>query len=238
MTTPTVRQQTKTPYTEFPRRSFMFYGEPKTGKTTAASQFPNPLLLNVLSENGTGEIEAPVIDIETPSDLLDVVNWLRGGERDYQTIILDGASTFVLDEITRHPSRDQRKSIKDANVTLIPALHAFLKLPHIRVITAHAKRENEELEIERRAYNKINVFPNFPPSVRLFLEGRLDAYGYCYAASDGQSNVWWTPYDSDKLPKPRSIVAGNRLGLIKATNLSYNAIRAAIIKEPAATASE
>lgn len=230
MTTPTIRNQIKTPYTEFPHKSFLFYGEPKTGKTTAAAQFPAPLVLNVLSENGTGEIEAPIIDISTPAELLDVVKWLRAEPRGYETILLDGLSTFVLDEITRHPARDYRKSVKEATGTLVAALHPFLALPMIRVLTAHAKRETEELELERKTLNKVKVFADLPPRLRLFVEGRVDAFGYCFATGNGHSKVWWTPYDSDAPPQPRGIAAGNRLGLSKSTELSFAAIRAAILR--------
>jgi hypothetical protein len=230
MKIPTIRAQTKSPYTTFPHKSFLLYGEPKTGKTTAAAQFPNPLVLSVLSESGTGEIEAPIIDIETPADLLDVVKWLRAEPHRYETIILDGLSTFVLDEITRHPARDYRRSVKEATAVLLSALHPFLSLPTIRVLTAHAKRETEELEIERKTLSKVSVFADLPPRLRLFVEGRVDAFGYCYATGNGHSKVWWTPFNSDDPPKPRSIAAGNRLGLPRSTELSFEAIHAAIVK--------
>lgn len=229
MKTPTIRNQTKTPYVEFPSKSFLLYGEPKTGKTSTAATFPGVLVLNVLSENGTGEIDAPIIDIETPAELIAACEWVKANPGKYQTIVLDGATTFVIDEITRHPQRDYRRSVKEATAELVPALHTFLKLPLIRVITAHAKRELTEIQVERRTYNKVEVFPNLPPSLRLFVEGRVDAFGYCYAAANGRSKVWWTPYDSDDLPKPRSIAAGNRLGLTKATELSFEAISKAIL---------
>lgn len=238
MNAPIIRHQTKIAYTEFPPKSFLLYGEPKTGKTTTAAQFPAALVLNTLSENGTGEIEADVLDIATPADLLDVVRWLQAEPRGYETIVLDGLSTFVLDEKARHTSKDSRRTAKEANVLLMPALHAFLSLPYIRVLTAHALRETQEVEIDRRPYVKVSVFPDLPPRLRLFVEGRVDAFGYCYASGDGHSKVWWLPYDSDQAPKPRAIAAGNRLHLPKATELSYAAIRAALVKETASANGE
>lgn len=230
MKTPTIRTQAKTPYTAFPPKSFLLYGEPKTGKTSTAAKFPGVLVLNTVSENGTGELDAPIIDIETPAELVEVCEWLKANPGKYQTVVLDGATTFVIDEITRHPSRDYRRSVKEASAELVPAFHAFLKLPLIRIITAHSKRETSEIKFERNTYNKIDVFPNFPPSLRLFIEGRVDAFGYCYPTANGNSKCWWTPYDTDDLPKPRSIAAGNRLGLSKATELSFAAISNAILK--------
>lgn len=231
MTTPNIRKQTHSAYTEFPKRSFLLYGEPKTGKTTTAAQFPLPLILNTLSENGTGEIEGDVLDIATPKDLIEYCAFLRSEVAKaygYQTVVLDGLSTFVLDEISRHPSRDQRKSVKEATAVLMPALHQFLSLPLIRVLTAHSKRENEELKLEGETVQKDSIFPDLPPRLRLFIEGRVDAFGYCYPGKDGTSKVWWTPLDQEK-PQYRSIAAGNRLGLVKYTDLSFDAIRAALL---------
>lgn len=231
MNTPNIRKQTLTTYTEFPVRSFLLYGEPKTGKTTTAAQFPLPLILNTLSENGTGEIAGDVLDMATPQDLINYCAFLRtdvAKEYGYQTVVLDGLSTFVLDEISRHPSRDQRKSVKEATAVLIPALHQFLSLPLIRVLTAHSKRENEELRTDEGTVQKDSIFPDLPPRLRLFIEGRVDAFGYCFAGKDGKSKIWWTPLDQEK-PKHRSIAAGNRLGLVKATDLSFEAIRAALL---------
>lgn len=244
MKEPIIRSQTKPTYSEFPARSILLYGKPKVGKTETASKFPAPLILNVVAEDGTSEIAGDVVDIATPADLLEMVKWLKAKPRNYRTVVLDGLSTFVLDKVASRPEKDVRRATKEANKELVPSLHTFLTLPYIRVMTAHARFEEEEIEIEREEgeagnerkvilkLTKVNVYPDLPPRVRLFIEGRVHAFGYCYVGTDGKSKVWWTPYDSDAAPRPRSIAAGNRLGLPTATELNYDAIYKAVVKAP------
>jgi hypothetical protein len=228
---PTIRTQTKSPRLEFPRSSFYLYGEPKVGKTTCAAQFPTPLILNVASENGVTEIAGDVADLHTPADLLEIVHWLNADPEHalhgYQTIILDGISTLCVDSVARSNSRDTRQSVKDATAELRPVLHEYLALPCIRVITGHARRDEKEIMVGDRRAVKITVYPDLPPRLRLFIEGRVDAFGYCFAAS-GKSQVWWLPLDTET-PRPRAIAAGNRLGLPRVTELSYQAIHAALV---------
>lgn len=228
---PAIRTQSHSPRLEFPRSSFFLYGEPKVGKTTTAAQFPKPLILNVASENGVTEIAGDVTDLHTPDDLREVVRWLTADPehamRGYQTVILDGISTFSVDAVARSGSKDTRRSVKDATAELRPVLHEYLALTCIRVITGHARRDEEEIMVGDRRAIKITVYPDLPPRLRLFIEGRVDAFGYCFAAS-GKSQVWWLPLDTE-MPRPRAIAAGNRLGLPRTTELSYQAIHAALV---------
>ena len=228
---PKIRTQTPAPRHEFPHRSFLLYGQPKVGKTTTAAQFPKPLILNAIGENGTTEIAGDVADIATPDDLLEIVRWLVADPdhsmRGYQTVVLDGLSTFCIEAVVRVGSKDTRRSVKDATAELRPALHSFLSLSCIRVLTGHARQEEEEVTLNGRSAVKISVYPDLPPRLRLFVEGRVDAVGYCFA-SNGKSQVWWLPLDTD-MPRPRAIAAGNRLGLPRLTDLSYTAIYNALV---------
>jgi len=227
---PVIRTQTVNHRTEFPARSFLLYGEPKVGKTTTAAGFPKPLILNVASENGALDIAGDVTDIATPADLREVVRWLASDKafRGYQTVVLDGLSTFCTEAVVKQGGRDTRRQVKDATGELRPVLHEFLSLACIRVLTGHARRDDEEIIVDGRTVVKSSIYPDLPPRLRLFVEGRVDAIGYCYPAG-GKSQAWWLPLDTDS-PKPRSVAAGNRLGLPRSTDLSYPAIYAAIVK--------
>ncbi len=226
---PTIRTQTKTPAVEFPRRSFLLYGEPKVGKTSTAAQFPKPLILNVLSENGALDVAGDVTDVGTGADLREVVRWLNTDRtlHGYQTVVLDGISAFCVDAVVRGGSRDARKSTKAATDELRPALHEFLSLPCIRVLTGHARRDEEEIEVNGKTVVKVSIYPDLPPRLRLFVEGRVDAIGYCFPAN-GKSQAWWLPMDTEG-QRPRAVAAGNRLGLPRTTELSYQAIYNAIV---------
>lgn len=239
MTEPTIRVQAPGPRSEFPDRSFFLYGDPKVGKTTTLAQFPKVLILSVLSENGTSEIAGEVSDIGSVEALKQVVDWLaadRNGEcRGYRAVGLDGLSTLIMDIVVKQKTRDTRKAVKDASAIVLPALHSFLALPCIRVITGHARRDTEEyMDAENKRQTKVSVYPDLPPRIRLFVESRVDAFGYCYPNST-TSKVWWTPLDTEK-PKPRAIAAGNRLGLPRTTVLSFAAINAALVMAPPAAA--
>src|SRR5512136_428185 len=108
MNTPPIRHQTPTRGPDFPARAFFFYGEPKTGKTTAAAAFPKPWILNTLSENGTSEIAGDVTDIASLADLQAALHWFRSDlpHHGYQTIVFDGLTTFVTDAVIRQNSKD------------------------------------------------------------------------------------------------------------------------------------
>jgi hypothetical protein len=229
---PQIRTQTNAARTEFPARSFLFYGEPKVGKTSTAAQFPKPLILNVASENGTGEIAGDLVDITKPADLVDVVHWITADPekkfRGYQTVVLDGLSAFCTDSVVSAGSRDTRQAVKDATAILRPVLHELLALHCIRVLTGHARRDEVEETIDGRKVTRLVIYPDLPPRLRLFVEGRVDAIAYCYA-SNGKSVAWWLPVDVES-PRPRTISAGNRLGLPKSTDLAFSAIRAALVQ--------
>lgn len=225
--TPTIRKQVIGKPTEFPRRSFFLYGEPKVGKSTTASQFPRPLILNVLAENGVGQIAGDVVDLANIEDLPAITRWLKTGKHDYQTVVLDGLTTLALDVIARSGSRDTRAAVKDATAALRGPLHEFLSLDLIRVLTGHPRKDEDEMIVDGRKASKLSIYPDLPPRLRLFIEGRVDALGYCYPGN-GKSLVWWLPLDTDT-PKPRAIAAGNRLGLPRTTELSFAAIQAAIV---------
>jgi len=229
MNPPKIRTQAPTRPVELPRAAFLLYGQPKTGKTATAAQFPRPLILNVLAENGTTQVAGDVTDIAKPGDLKEIVDWLKANpaHHGYQSVVLDGISTLCTEAVVEADSRDTRKAVKDATAVLRPVLHAFLGLPMIRVITGHARQEEEEVIVDGHKVAKLSTCPDLPPRLRLFVEGRVDAIGYCYAGN-GKSLVWWLPLDTDT-PRPRAIAAGNRLGLPKTTELSFPAIQAAIL---------
>lgn len=224
---PNIRKQTVSKPTEFPRRSFFLYGEPKVGKSTTASQFPRPLILNVLAENGVGQIAGDVVDLAAIEDLPAITRWLKTGKHDYQTVVLDGLTTLTLDVISRYGGKDTRANVKDATAALRGPLHEFLALDLIRVLTGHPRKDEEEVWVDGRKASKLSIYPDLPPRLRLFIEGRVDALGYCYPGN-GKSQVWWLPLDTEA-PKPRAIAAGNRLGLPRCTELSFAAIQAAIV---------
>ncbi len=73
-------------------RAFAFYGKAGTGKTTIAATFPNALLLDIQDE-GTDSVSdvkgLKVWDITDLDEFEDVYWYLKKGDHDFDTVILD-----------------------------------------------------------------------------------------------------------------------------------------------------
>lgn len=74
-----------------PRRT-MIYGPGGIGKSTWASQFPNPIFIDI--EGGVDDIDVPKIECD---DLVSVYNALQGlvtEEHSFETVVIDSADWF------------------------------------------------------------------------------------------------------------------------------------------------
>jgi len=78
-------------------------GEPKAGKTTWAAKAPNPIFIPIVGEEGCDDIidkDGNSVDVQaTPvvtnyETLLEILTWLRDGEHDYKTVVIDSLSTM------------------------------------------------------------------------------------------------------------------------------------------------
>lgn len=106
----------------------VFHGDPKTGKTTFASKFPNCLVLNL--ENGLGENEVDSINIKSYDQFLQTVNELIATPFDYKNIVVDsidwleGMAFAKLQASGRVTSDDQKfgRDVKNAAGLFIEAI--------------------------------------------------------------------------------------------------------------------
>ncbi len=86
-------------------------GDSGVGKTTYATKFPNPIVLDV--EFGLGAIDVPSIPIRTTDDFNRAVSALISEKHDYQTVIIDSAD-WLEELIVRSICRENKaKSIAD-----------------------------------------------------------------------------------------------------------------------------
>jgi len=74
---------------------WLFYSEPKTGKTTLAAGFQDPLFL--ITEKSTESINAYEVEIKKWEDFTEVVKLLLAGKHQYKTVVVD-----VIDVLYRH----------------------------------------------------------------------------------------------------------------------------------------
>jgi len=94
--------------------SVLAWGRSGTGKTTLAGDFPKPLLLIDVREQGTGGlINTPGIDIfplETWEELQELYWYLSAGEHPYKTVVIDTV-TQLQDIAMEKVLRDEGKTI-------------------------------------------------------------------------------------------------------------------------------
>lgn len=224
-----IRAQAKSVYTEMPPRAWLLYGETKVGKTETAASFPKPLILNPKVEDRTSEIVGDVWDIPIgdTTQLKAAIEFLRSGKHEYKFVVLDAATAYIDDIISRQNESNPLRKTRAANDLLFPILTDFFALPLGKILTGHAKYDNEEIDKNNK---KRLTHPDFSPSFQNFICARVTCYGYCYPAPDS-SKVRWLPLESPK----HAIAAGNALGLPAVTDLKYPAILHAIVKSKPVT---
>lgn len=77
--------------TEPPR--ILLYGPEKAGKTTLASEFPNPVFLQI--EDGTGALELDTFGkLTSYTDVVDAISALMTEEHNFRTVVLDSVSAL------------------------------------------------------------------------------------------------------------------------------------------------
>lgn len=222
---------------EFPPRSFVFYGEVKTGKSPLASQFPTPLMYNL--EDRLHHVTADLVnDIPTPASLAESLTELdrdlRAGKLKYPTVVLDGFTTFLMAAQIRSTSKNPRQVAKEMAGQFIPLLQIFFDLPGVRIITMHSRSERYEQKAEGGTIAFRTEEPDASPRVAAFICKKADAIGYCHTLNN-QPVVEWLPTDVVNVANKTGlkILAGNSLGLPRQTPLTYKALSALLVASSA-----
>lgn len=187
---------------------FMFYGTPKTGKTTVASQFPGSLILAF--EKGYQYIPgAMAFDIKVWSDFTAAVRDLKKpqAKEKFKTIIIDTvplaytmAYEYTLRRLGIETPRDlpHGQAWTEIKSEFTKQIDSILRLGYGLVLISHAeeKEVNKEIKIKADIQNQ----------VRGYLEGLADFILYIHKEDD-VSNPDWNVYAYSDLP---SIEAGSR----------------------------
>lgn len=90
-------------------------GRPKIGKTTLASEFPNPVFLQ--TEDGENEVEIATFgEIQTYEEYVNLIGELYNQDHDFQTVVTDTATALeklVFDKVLRdNPTTEKGKPVK------------------------------------------------------------------------------------------------------------------------------
>jgi hypothetical protein len=153
----------------------LFYGRNGRGKTRAAAQSPNPVLIDC-NEEGTESVrnfEGDVIPVTTWEEFVWAYWLLKEGDHGYQTVIVDTltmlqniATKYVLDDsYDRDPTRDPKQLSqpqwgKLAEV-INPVLLNYRNLPmHVVFVCQERTFDNDEEE-------RVERVPDLSPKIRM-----------------------------------------------------------------------
>jgi hypothetical protein len=99
-----------------PKRSnkpprIVFYAVPKFGKTTFASQAPNPVFIQ--AEEGEGELELAGKKVNTYDEIIEFIAFLAENEHDFRTVVLDTADAVEKILWSEVVKREGKNSIEE-----------------------------------------------------------------------------------------------------------------------------
>jgi hypothetical protein len=98
-------------------RSYAFYGRSGTGKTTLAGSFPGPVYLVDIDDDGWDSVsdvkDLEVTEPKTWEALEEVYWWLKAGDHDFKTVVLDTITNMQTLAI-RKVLQDKKKSTERA----------------------------------------------------------------------------------------------------------------------------
>lgn len=178
--------------------AILLYGEPKVGKTTAAAQFPKPLILNC--EKGTTFLtDVDIVDVESVSALLDVAKQIAAlEENDYKTIVIDGITGLVRSELMKKKKRQQaedkrtdpRSVFQEISELIMQAMDILHGIGKIIVATGTSRKilADEQPKSRYEPKNQI-VVPDFNPALVDDILALFDVIAFCYLSRSGRQMV-------------------------------------------------
>lgn len=190
--------------------SILLFGFPKTGKSTEAAKFPEPVLLNC-EPGGTDLLkgEHDVIDVASLSQLDGMIAGLAASK--YRTIVLDGFTWMInqaaRDKIKEMGERNRLRAYALITEQVQGILGDLLRSGKIVVATGHSRIVDDD-----ETPDKVEVRPDINPRLSDGVFGLFSIIAYCYPTADG-SMMLTKPQDNDK----RRILAGDRTGVLPKT---------------------
>lgn len=185
------RQRIKPVEDSFKNLKMVVYGLNGRGKTMFGASGPRPLIIDC-NEKGTMSVrnfpDVEVFNLETWADI-DLIYWyLKAGEHDRETVVIDTASSlqalcmkFVLgDEASRDPTKDPT----------MPGKREWGKMSELmRTQLLNFRNLDDRMNViflaqERRGYveededsDELEIFPSNSPAVRETLTAGVDIIG-------------------------------------------------------------
>lgn len=162
----------------------IIYGPEGVGKSTLASGFPNPIMLD--TENGSSHIDVPRINCREYSDILDAITALAEEQHDFKTVIIDSidwAERLMIADFLKAFNKkngSQHKNIEDIGygkgykmiettaMDLLSRLNRLLDIGMDVVLVGHSRRVKFEMPETAGAYDKheLNLTKYVSPVVK------------------------------------------------------------------------
>lgn len=185
----------------------LLYSDPGIGKTTAAALSPKPLIINC--EGGTlclnkfkqfyDELDIEIIRPNSIKEIQDIFWYLKGGEHDRETVILDSLSEvqrMSMDEILADPKRDPKHD-RDTPILqdygkntqqMRRLVRSFRDLPMNVVFTCLSGETKDDTD------GSVKIGPNLTPKLAMDTMGYVDVVGYMFASEkDGVRKILTQP---------------------------------------------
>lgn len=171
------------------RYKVMFYGQPFTGKTTLANQFPDPIFLNTDGNINTFDspyvqlkdvYEGPVRTKHAWEQFTSTIKALQNEKHSYKTVVVDLVDdTFEMCrsyELFKlkidHESEDSFKAWDIISSKFLEAYKQLFNLDMNIVLLAH---ENTSRDLTRKSGDKVTAIgPNIREKIAIKLAGFLD----------------------------------------------------------------
>ena len=206
-------------------RSYVFYGQSGTGKTTWAGTFPAPIPLCDIKDRGTDSIvgvdDLDVMEIETWEDLERVYWFLKKNPKKYKTVILDTMSqlqNIVVTAVLEEKGKDAEEAGGWGSMTqkewgevagrMKPMIINLRDLPMDVVFIAQHRVFNLPSEEEMENNTSVlapEVGPALMPSVGKFLNSAVSIIGNTFIQERVEERRRMVKNKNPKL-KPKEVI--------------------------------
>ena len=197
--------------TEPTRRKMWFYGEPFSGKTYFANQFPNALILS--TDGNYQQVDSPAIDLKDTTvkvgrltknvwawqTLKDIIVTLEANENTFDTIIIDliedcyeSCRLYMYDKLgITHESDDSLRAWDKVRTEFLSTIRRFFNLDYSNLIII--SHEVEKKDIMKNNRDAVTAYrPNLSEKPALKLSGMVDVVARM-AIDKGQYVIQFKP---------------------------------------------
>jgi hypothetical protein len=184
------------------------YGEAKSGKTTSALQFPDPIVLQDGVSLGARFLTRRLISIISIEQLIQACSQLASARGEYKTVVFDDFGLMLRRWTTAASvgQKEPRLAFKAVYSRIEPAVSSVMSTGRNVVFTLHNTTTSEPVEGGK---DRKVLAPWLPDVLQKWLTASVDLTAYCFKAGKGYQMLCHEDANKD-----RRITAATRAGLI------------------------